>query len=234
MGLVKEGDEVVILSDILGLEDHLGDMDFKVSGTKQGITAFQMDVKTEDMSFEILETALEKAKIGRFFILDEMQKTLASHRTELAANAPRIYTMQIKPEKIRDVIGPGGKIIKGIVEMTGVKINVDDTGLITMASLDAEQAKKALEIINGLVAEAEVGKIYIGKVKKLMDFGAFVEILPGTDGLLHISQISHTRIARITDVLKEGDEFPVKVIEIDKTGRIRLSKKDISSSEKSC
>jgi polyribonucleotide nucleotidyltransferase len=227
MGLVKGQDSEVVLTDILGLEDHLGDMDFKVAGTKEGITAFQMDVKTEDMSLEILEKALKNAKDGRFFILGEMQKTLASHREELAANAPRIYHMQVKPDKIRDVIGPGGKIIKGIVEMTGVKINVDDSGMISLASLDAEQAKKAMEIINGLVAEAEVGKIYIGKVKKLMDFGAFMEILPGTDGLLHISQISNTRIARITDVLKEGDEFPVKVIEIDKSGRIRLSKKEV-------
>jgi polyribonucleotide nucleotidyltransferase len=227
MGLIKEGDKVVILTDILGLEDHLGDMDFKVTGTTEGITAFQMDVKTEDMSMEILEEALKRAKKGRLYILKKMQETLSSHRTELAANAPRIYKMQIKPDKIRDVIGPGGKIIKGIIDMTGVKINVDDTGLINIASLDEEQAKKAMEIINGLVAEPEVDKIYIGKVKRIMDFGAIVEILPGTEGLLHISQIAHSRIAKVTDEINEGDEFPVKVIEIDKSGRIRLSRKAV-------
>ena len=227
MGLIKEGDKVVILTDILGLEDHLGDMDFKVTGTTDGITAFQMDVKTEDMSMEILEDALKQANKGRLHILHKMQETLSSHRSELAANAPRIYKMQIKPDKIRDVIGPGGKIIKGIIEMTGVKINVDDTGLINIASMDAEQAKKAMEIINGLVAEPEVDKIYIGKVKRIMDFGAIVEILPGTEGLLHISQIAHARIAKVTDEINEGDEFPVKVIEIDKSGRIRLSRKAV-------
>lgn len=225
MGLIKEGDKEVILTDILGIEDHLGDMDFKITGTPHGITAFQMDVKTEDMSIEILEEALQRAKNGRMHILKKMQETLSSHRAELAANAPRMYKIQIKPEKIRDVIGPGGKIIKGIIDMTGVKINVDDTGLINIASLDEEQAKKAMEIINGLVAEPEVGKIYIGKVKKIMDFGAIVEILPGTEGLLHISQIAHSRIAKVTDEVNEGDEFPVKVIEIDRSGRIRLSRK---------
>ena len=225
MGLVKEGNKELILTDILGLEDHLGDMDFKVTGTNQGITAFQMDVKIEDMSMEILEEALERAKKGRIHILKKMQETLASHRSELAANAPRMYKMQIKPDKIRDVIGPSGKIIKGIIEMTGVKINVDDTGLINIASLDEEQAKKAIEIISGLVAEPEIDKIYIGKVKKIMDFGAIIEILPGTEGLLHISQISHSRIAKVTDEINEGDEFPVKVIDIDKSGRIRLSRK---------
>ena len=225
MGLVKEGNKELILTDILGLEDHLGDMDFKVTGTNQGITAFQMDVKIEDMSMEILEEALERAKKGRIHVLKKMQETLSSHRSELAANAPRMYKMQIKPDKIRDVIGPSGKIIKGIIEMTGVKINVDDTGLINIASLDEEQAKKAIEIISGLVAEPEIDKIYIGKVKKIMDFGAIIEILPGTEGLLHISQISHSRIAKVTDEINEGDEFPVKVIDIDKSGRIRLSRK---------
>jgi polyribonucleotide nucleotidyltransferase len=232
MGLVREGDKTVILTDILGIEDHLGDMDFKVAGTQKGITAFQMDVKTQDMSFDILKGALEKARKGRLFILDKMLGTLSTHREKLAANAPRIYTMQIKPEKIRDIIGPGGKVIKSIIEMTGAKINIDDDGNVCIASLDELQARKAIEIINGLIEEPEVGKIYIGKVKRIMDFGAFVEFLPGTEGLLHISQISHTRIARVSDEIKEGDEFPVKVIEIDKSGRIRLSKKDATITRK--
>jgi polyribonucleotide nucleotidyltransferase len=226
MGLIKEGDRVVVLTDILGLEDHLGDMDFKVTGTKNGITAFQLDTKIGGISREIMAKALEQAREGRLFIIDKMNETISMPRENLSPYAPRIYTMQIRQEKIRDVIGSGGKVIRGIVEQTGVKIDIEDSGLINIASADEESAKKAIEIINSIIAEAELGRIYPGKVKRIMDFGAFVEIMPGTEGLLHISQISEQRIAKVTDELNEGDEVVVKVIEIDKTGRIRLSRKD--------
>lgn len=226
MGLIKEGEKFVILSDILGLEDHLGDMDFKVTGTDKGITAFQLDTKISGIPREIMEKALEQAKQGRLFILEKMSETISKPRETLASNAPRIYTLQIKQEKIRDVIGTGGKVIRGIVEQTGVKIDIDDSGLINIASPDGESAKKAIEIINSITAEAEVGKLYFGKVKRIVDFGAFVEILPGTEGLLHISQISDKRISKVTDEIHEGDEILVKVIEIDKLGRIRLSRKE--------
>ncbi len=226
MGLIKEDEKVVILTDILGLEDHLGDMDFKVTGTEDGITAFQMDVKISGVSKEIMEDALEEAKKGRLYILKKMSEILAGPRDRLATHAPRIFTMKIKPDKIRDVIGTGGKVIRGIVEQTGVKIDIDDTGNVNIASIDEGSAKKAMDIIKGIVAEAEVGKLYMGKIKRIVDFGAFVEIFPGTEGLLHISQISDRRIAKVTDVLKEGEELLVKVIEIDKMGRIRLSRKE--------
>jgi polyribonucleotide nucleotidyltransferase len=229
MGLIQEGDQTVILTDILGLEDHLGDMDFKVTGSEQGITAFQMDVKISGVTKEIMAKALEQAKRGRLFILQKMKEILAAPREHLATHAPRIFTMQINPEKIREVIGAGGKIIRGIVEQTGVKIDIDDTGIINIASIDETSAQKAIDIIKGIIAEAEVGKIYMGKVKRIMDFGAFVEIFPGTEGLLHISQISEKRIAKVTDVLSEGDEVLVKVIEVDKMGRVRLSKKEAVS-----
>jgi polyribonucleotide nucleotidyltransferase len=232
MGLIKEDDKVVILTDILGLEDHLGDMDFKVTGTEKGITAFQLDTKIGGIPHEIMVQALEKARQGRLFILNKMKETISTPRENLAPYAPRIYTMQIKQEKIRDVIGTGGKIIRGIVEQTGVKINIEDSGLINIASSDGESAKKAMEIINNITAEAELGKVYQGKVKRVVDFGAFVEILPGTEGLLHISQISDKRIAKVTDEINEGDEVFVKVIEIDKLGRIRLSRKGVSGSER--
>ncbi len=226
MGLIKEGDKTVVLTDILGLEDHLGDMDFKVTGTKDGITAFQMDVKISDVTHEIMETALNQAHQGRMHILDKMDGILTAPRDDLSAHAPRIFTMKIKTDKIRDVIGPGGKVIRGIVEETGVKIDIDDSGTISIASVDEDSAQKAISIVEGIIAEAELGKIYHGKVKRIMDFGAFVEILPGTEGLVHISQIADERIAKVTDVLQEGDAVDVKVIEIDKTGRIRLSRKD--------
>ncbi len=226
MGLIKEGDQVVILTDILGLEDHLGDMDFKVTGTAKGITAFQLDTKISGISRAIMEKAIEQARQGRLHILEKMNETIPAPRENLAPYAPRIYTMQIKQEKIRDVIGTGGKVIRGIVEQTGVKIDIEDSGLINIASPDGESARKAIEIINSIIAEAEYGKIYLGKVKRIVDFGAFVEILPGTEGLLHISQISDRRIAKVTDEIKEGDEVLVKVIEIDKMGRIRLSRKE--------
>jgi polyribonucleotide nucleotidyltransferase len=226
MGLIKEGEKVVILTDILGLEDHLGDMDFKVTGTEKGITAFQLDTKIGGISHEIMQNALEQARQGRLFILDRMNETISAPRENLAPYAPRIYTMQIRQDKIRDVIGTGGKVIRGIVEQTGVKIDIEDSGIINIASPDGESAKKAIEIINNITAEAELGKIYLGKVKRILDFGAFVEILPGTEGLLHISQISEKRIAKVTDEMSEGDEVLVKVIEIDKMGRIRLSRKE--------
>jgi len=226
MGLIKEGEKTVILSDILGLEDHLGDMDFKVTGTEAGITAFQMDVKIGGVSREILEEALKQAREGRLYILRKMSEVLAAPRERLATHAPRIFTMQIRSEKIRDVIGTGGKVIRGIVEQTGVKIDIDNTGNISIASIDEVSAQKAMDIIKGIVAEAEVGKIYLGKVKRIVDFGAFVEILPGVEGLLHISQISDRRITNISDEFREGDEILVKVIEIDKLGRIRLSRKE--------
>jgi len=227
MGLIKEGERTVVLTDILGLEDHLGDMDFKVTGTEEGITAFQMDVKISGVSRGIMANALEQAKKGRLHILGRMKEILSGPRDHLAAHAPRIFTMKIKPDKIREVIGTGGKVIRGIVEQTGVKIDIDDTGNINIASIDEESAQKAISIIEGIIAEAELGKIYIGKVKRIVDFGAFVEILPGTEGLLHISQISDKRVAKVEDVLKEGEEgVPVKVIEIDKMGRIRLSRKE--------
>jgi polyribonucleotide nucleotidyltransferase len=228
MGLIKEADRVIILTDILGLEDHLGDMDFKVTGTEKGITAFQLDTKIGGISREIMGKALEQARKGRLFILSKMNETIDLPRMNLAPYAPRIYTMQIRQDKIRDVIGTGGKVIRGIVEQTGVKINIDDSGLINIASPDGESAKKAMEIINNITAEAELGKTYLGKVKRVVDFGAFVEILPGTEGLLHISQISEKRIAKVTDEINEGDEVLVKVIEIDKLGRIRLSRKEAS------
>jgi polyribonucleotide nucleotidyltransferase len=226
MGLIKEDEDIVILTDILGLEDHLGDMDFKVTGTAKGITAFQLDTKIGGISRAIMEKAIEQARQGRLHILEKMHECIRTPRENLSLYAPRIYTMQIRQEKIRDVIGTGGKVIRGIVEQTGVKIDIEDSGLINIASPDGESAKKAIEIINSIIAEAEFGKLYLGKVKRIVDFGAFVEIMPGTEGLLHISQISEKRIAKVTDEMQEGDEVLVKVIEIDKMGRIRLSRKE--------
>ncbi len=226
MGLIKEGDRVVVLTDILGLEDHLGDMDFKVTGTDNGICAFQMDTKIGGISREVMMQALEQARQGRLHILGKIRETLTEPRLQMSMHAPRIYTMQIKQEKIREVIGTGGKVIRGIIEQTGVKINIDDSGLINIAASDGEAAQKAIDIINGIIAEAEIGRIYTGKVKRIMDFGAFIEILPGTEGLCHISQLDDKRVAKVTDVVSEGDEVLVKVIEIDKMGKIRLSRKE--------
>ncbi len=226
MGLIKEGEKVIVLSDILGLEDHLGDMDFKVTGTSNGITALQMDMKIEGITIEVMRTALKQAKEGRLHILGKMLETLAAPRKNLNPFAPRIISMQISPDKIKDVIGSGGKVIRSIVEQTGAKIDIEDSGVINIASSDEAAANKAKEIIRGIVQEAEVGKLYMGKVRKIMDFGAFVEIFPGTDGLLHISQISDKRIEKVTDELKEGDEVLVKVLEIDRQGKIRLSRKE--------
>jgi len=232
MGLIKEGERVVILTDILGLEDHLGDMDFKVTGTEKGITAFQLDTKIGGISREIMERALEQARQGRLYILEKMNNTMTAPKEDLSPHAPRIYTMQIRQEKIRDVIGTGGKVIRSITEQTGAKIEIDDSGLINIASSDGESARKAMEIINSITAEVELGRIYPGKVKRIVDFGAFVEILPGTEGLLHISQIAERRIAKVTDEISEGDEVLVKVIEIDKLGRIRVSRKEAMREKK--
>ncbi len=232
MGLIKEGERVVILTDILGLEDHLGDMDFKVTGTEKGITAFQLDTKIGGISREIMERALEQARQGRLYILEKMNNTMTAPKEDLSPHAPRIYTMQIRQEKIRDVIGTGGKVIRSITEQTGAKIEIDDSGLINIASPDGESARKAMEIINSITAEVELGRIYPGKVKRIVDFGAFVEILPGTEGLLHISQIAERRIAKVTDEISEGDEVLVKVIEIDKLGRIRVSRKEAMREKK--
>jgi polyribonucleotide nucleotidyltransferase len=225
MGLIKEDDRVAILSDILGDEDHLGDMDFKVAGTRQGITSLQMDIKIDSISFDIMEKALFQAKDGRLHILTEMEKTIKSPRGEISQFAPRIETLKIRPEKVREVIGAGGKVIKGIIEETGVKIDIEDDGTIHVASSDPEMSKKAIAIINAICAEAELGKTYNGRVVKIMDFGAFVEIFPNNQGLLHISEISHERVRNVTDVLKEGDQIDVKVLDIDRAGRIKLSRK---------
>jgi polyribonucleotide nucleotidyltransferase len=226
MGLIKEGDKTVVLTDILGMEDHLGDMDFKVTGTTKGVTAFQMDVKIAGITREVMQKALEQARQARLFILEKMKQTIATPRKELSPFAPRIFTMQIKPEKIRDVIGVGGKVIRSIIDQTGVKIDIDDSGIINIISHDEVSAQKAREIIEGITREIEVGQIYLGKVKRIVDFGAFVEIQPGVEGLLHISQISDRRVHKVSDVLKVGEDVLVKVIDLDEMGRPRLSRKE--------
>ena len=225
MGLIMEGDTPFILSDILGLEDHLGDMDFKVAGTSKGITAIQMDVKIKGVREDVVKQVLDQARQGRMKILEIMSRTIDVPRDDIAPYAPRIIVVQVKPDKVRDVIGPGGKNIKYIIEQTGAKIDVADDGKVLVATPDEEAAAKAVKLIEEFTGEVELNKIYLGKVKKVVDFGAFVEVLPGTDGLLHISEIADYRIRNINDVIKEGDEVMVKVIEIDRQGRIRLSKK---------
>jgi polyribonucleotide nucleotidyltransferase len=226
MGLVKEGDKYAILTDIAGAEDHYGDMDFKVAGTRDGITALQMDIKVPNISAAIMREALAQARRGRLFILDKMQEALAAPRAALSQYAPRIYTMNIATDKIRDVIGPGGKVIRGIIEQTGVKIDVSDDGTIHIASADEASANKAIQIISDITAVAEVGKTYLGKVVRLVDFGAFVEIFPGTDGLLHISEIAENRIKEVRDELKEGDQILVKVLALE-GNKIKLSRKAV-------
>jgi polyribonucleotide nucleotidyltransferase len=225
MGLIKEGDKVAVLTDILGDEDHLGDMDFKVAGTPQGITAVQMDIKIDSVSFAVMEQALNQARDGRNHILNEMEKVIKVPRGQISEYAPRIETIKIHPDKIREVIGPGGKMIRSITEQSGAKIEIEDDGTIHIASSDPTATKKAIAIIQSICAEAEVGKTYKGKVMKIADFGAFVEILPNTQGLLHISEIAHDRIRQVTDVLNEGDEIEVKVLDVDRAGRIKLSRK---------
>jgi polyribonucleotide nucleotidyltransferase len=228
MGLIKEGDRVAVLSDILGDEDHLGDMDFKICGSKQGVTAVQMDIKIQGLTREILETALRQAREGRIHILGKMSEALPTHRDDLSRYAPRIHTLQVKPDQIREIIGPGGKTIRGITAQTGVSIEVEDDGTVHIASPDGIAVKKAIDIIKGLTTEPEVGEYYMGVVKRLAEFGAFVEILPGTDGLVHISELDSKRVNRVEDVCKEGDEMVVKVIAIDRaTGKIRLSRRAV-------
>ena len=231
MGLIKEGDDFAVLSDILGDEDHLGDMDFKVAGSETGITALQMDIKIDGITAEIMKAALEQAKQGRLFILGEMNKALSSTRQEMSDFAPRIITIKIDPSKIREVIGKGGATIRGITEKTGASIDLTDEGIVKIASVDKAAGEEAKHIIEEITAEVEVGKIYEGKVARLMDFGAFVTILPGKDGLVHISQISEERVEKVSDKLTEGDVVKVKVLEIDRQGRVRLSMKEVAKEE---
>jgi len=229
MGLVKEGDDFAVLTDILGDEDHLGDMDFKVAGTKDGITALQMDIKIQGITSEIMNTALDQARDARLHILDEMNKVISEPRTEMSEWAPTIMTMKIDPEKIRDVIGKGGSVIRAITEETGASVDIDNDGTIRIASIDGESGREAHRRIELITADVEVGRIYDGKVARLMDFGAFVTILPGKDGLVHISQISNERVEKVSDELAEGDEVKVKVLEVDRQGRVRLSMKEVDA-----
>jgi len=227
MGLIAEGEKFAVLSDILGDEDHLGDMDFKVCGTRAGITAFQMDVKiSSGIARHIMAAALEQARAGRVHILDEMAKCLAAPRSELSKWAPKITTLQINQDKIRDLIGPGGKVIRGIQDACEVRVKVEDSGRVEVASNDPAKTEKAIQMIREITQEAEIGALYVGVVKRITDFGAFVEIFPGTDGLIHISHLAHERVDRVTDVVSEGDEVLVRVIDIDKAGKIRLSRKE--------
>ena len=226
MGLIAEGEDVAILSDILGVEDHLGDMDFKVAGTTEGITAIQMDIKVTGVSSEIMQRALEQARQGRLHILREMHGILGGPRVETSAYAPRIVTLKINKDKVREVIGPGGKTIRGIIEATGVTIDIEDDGTVLIASANEMASQQAVQMVRDLTKEAEIGQIYMGTVRKIMDFGAFVEIFPGTDGLLHISQISEKRVNKVSDEVQEGDRIIVKVLEVDRNGRIKLSHKE--------
>jgi polyribonucleotide nucleotidyltransferase len=225
MGLIKEGEAVEVLTDILGVEDHLGDMDFKVTGTREGITAFQMDTKIGGISFAVMSDALERARRGRLHILDIMEAALSAPRAEMSPYAPRILILHIHPDKIREVIGPGGKIIKRITEETGAQIDIDDTGEVRIAAVNREGGKRAEELIRNITEDPEVGKVYQGKVRSVVTFGAFVEIMPGKDGLLHISEIEHHRVARTEDVLNLGDLVMVKVIGVDRDGKVKLSRK---------
>ena len=225
MGLVKEGDRYGILTDIMGSEDHYGDMDFKVAGTEKGVTALQIDIKIAGVSVEIMREALKQAREARLAVLGKMREAIEKPRAELSPYAPRFVTIKIRTEKIREIIGPGGKVIRGIQEQTGTKIDVEDDGRVTVFSPDNESVQKALAIIQDICREVELDRIYVGKVKKIVEFGAFVEVLPNTEGLLHISQIAESRIRTVQDVLTEGDEVVVKVIEIDGSGKMRLSRK---------
>ncbi|MCC6648527.1 MAG: polyribonucleotide nucleotidyltransferase [Polyangiaceae bacterium] len=227
MGLITDGKRTAILTDILGDEDHLGDMDFKVCGTSRGITAIQMDIKIEGLSRDILTRALDQAREGRLHILGKMLEALPTTRAELSKYAPRITTMRVKPDQIRLIIGPGGKTIKGIVDQTGVAIDVEDDGTVNIASSDPEAVKRAMDIVKGLTAEPEVGAVYKGTVRRIVEFGAFLEIMPGTDGLCHVSELDHVRVERVEDVLKEGDVVDVKVISVERDGKIRLSRREL-------
>ncbi|MCD6186891.1 MAG: S1 RNA-binding domain-containing protein, partial [Desulfuromusa sp.] len=225
MGLIKEGDDVAVLSDILGDEDHLGDMDFKVTGSAKGITALQMDIKISGVTKEIMQQALEQAREGRIHILGEMAKAIAAPRAELSKYAPQITSIKVKSDQVRTVIGAGGKNIRGIIEATGCAIDIEDDGTIKIASTDGAAAKQAIQMIRDLTQSAEVDKLYMGTVKKIMEFGAFVEIFPGTDGLVHVSELAKERVRNVTDVLNEGDKVLVKCIGVDRQGKIKLSRK---------
>ena len=232
MGLIKEDDKFVVLTDISGMEDHLGDMDFKVTGTRDGITAFQMDIKMEGITPEIMGKGLSQAKEARLKILDKMEAVISEPRKEVSPYAPRIFTMQVNIEKIGKVIGPGGKTIKKIVQDTGVKIDIDDQGKVSIASTDKEQLDKAIDIVKKIVEDVEVGRTYDSVVKKIMNFGAFAEVLPGQEGLIHVSQLSDEYVKNIDDVVKVGDKLTVKVTEIDSQGKIKLSRKAVIEEEK--
>ena len=232
MGLIKEGDRVAILTDILGLEDALGDMDFKVAGTRVGVTSIQMDIKIEGLTIDIMREALERARKARLYILDVMDQTMSTPRSELSRYAPRIITMQINPDKIGEVIGPKGKTIRSIQDETGAEINIDDSGLVTIASVSAEGGERAREMIAAIVQEPEIGRIYEGVVKSTTSFGAFIEILPGVEGLCHISELQEGRTERTEDVLKKGDTTKVKLLSIDEKGRLRLSRKAVLQEQK--
>ena len=232
MGLIKEGDRFAILTDILGDEDHLGDMDFKVAGTTEGVTALQMDIKIQGITEEIMELALEQAHTARLHILDEMNKVIAVTRESVSDNAPAMAMLKIDPDKIRDVIGKGGAVIRGITEKTGASVDIDDDGSIRIYGEDAESRDAAVEMVNEITAEAEIGKLYMGKIARIVDFGAFVTIIPGKDGLVHISQIAEQRVENVTDFLKEGEDVLVKVTDLDARGRIKLSIKEITDEEK--
>jgi polyribonucleotide nucleotidyltransferase len=232
MGLVKEGNDFVVLSDILGDEDHLGDMDFKVAGSADGISALQMDINIDGITEEIMKVALAQAKKGRLHILGEMAKCLSTARTEMSEFAPRLLTIKIHPDKIREVIGKGGATIRSITEETGTTIDINDDGTIIVGSVNREAAEAARKRIEQIVSDVEPGRVYEGKVAKLMDFGAFVTIMSGKDGLVHVSQISDERVEKVSDKLKEGDVVKVKVLEVDKQGRIRLSMKAVTDEER--
>ena len=231
MGLVKEGDKTIILSDILGDEDHTGDMDFKVAGTKDGITALQMDIKIKELSRDIMEKALEQARTGRMHILDKMAEAINKSREDISPYAPKVVTIKINPDKIRDIIGPGGKVIRAIQSETNTRVEVDDAGLVKVSAISQEESDAAVEMINGIVAEPEVGTIYDGTVVKITDFGAFVQIMPNTDGLCHISQMATRRIKSVSDVVKEGDPLRVKLLEVTRDGKYRLSHKAVLEEE---
>ncbi len=231
MGLIKEGDKVVVLTDILGSEDHLGDMDFKVAGTREGVTSIQMDIKIDGLDLGLLGEALQLARKARLHILDKMDETISTHRGELSAYAPRIITIQINPQKIGDVIGPKGKIIRGLQEETGAEINIDDSGVVTISAVDGAAGAAAKARIEALVQDPEVGKIYEGPVKSTTSFGAFVEIMPGTEGLLHISELAHGRVENTEDVVKKGDIVRVKLLSMDDRGRMKLSRKALLERE---
>jgi polyribonucleotide nucleotidyltransferase len=231
MGLVSDGDNVVVLSDILGDEDHTGDMDFKVTGTSEGITALQMDIKIHELSKDIMKKALVQAREGRLHILDRMMETLNKPRGEISPYAPKTMSVKINPDKIRDVIGPGGKMIRAIQTETNTRIEIDDSGLVKISASSQEEAQAAMDRVNAITVEPEVGVTYEGTVVKTTDFGAFVQIMPGTDGLVHISQLSTQRVKKVTDVVKEGEKLKVKILEISRDGKIRLSHKAVLEEE---